>query len=122
MYNFAKRFIELKEKAGVSEYRISRELGVNRNQIAAWRTNRIAPKPEWLYKIAAYFEVPMETFFEEEPKLNYTVTTGRYTSVVEGLRRLGYLDFHDIDDDRIEVVFNGEQLGIWSVYRQTFVD
>ncbi|MCI9450023.1 MAG: helix-turn-helix transcriptional regulator [Clostridiales bacterium] len=122
MYNFQKHFNELKEKAGLTNYRIAKDLGVDRVQLLRWARGGVEPKPEWLYKIASYFEVPMETFFTDEPKMNYTATTGRYTSIVEGLRRLGYLDFHDIDDDRIEVEFNGEQLGIWSVYHQTFVD
>ena len=46
---------------------ISRELFIHPSVFTDWKKGKSEPNARKLYKLAKYFDVPMEFFFEDEP-------------------------------------------------------
>lgn len=59
------KYCELRDKKGVTDYRVAAETGINGSTFTDWKTGRSNPGVEKLYKIAKYFDVPIEYFLEE---------------------------------------------------------
>ena len=62
MYN---KYAELRDKRELSDYAVAKATGINASTFSDWRSGRSKPKLEKLVKLAAFFEVPIEVFFEE---------------------------------------------------------
>ena len=60
-----KVYVELRDKKGVSDYRVSRETGITKSTFSDWKSGRSNPKIEKIKKLADYFGVPVEYFYEE---------------------------------------------------------
>lgn len=61
------RIKELADLKGVSIYRVEKDSGLSNGAIGKWgKTAKQVPSSESLKKVANYFEVSMEYFFEEE--------------------------------------------------------
>lgn len=58
-------YVELRDKKGVSDYRVSRETGITKSTFSDWKSGRSNPKIEKIKKLADYFGVPVEYFYEE---------------------------------------------------------
>ena len=58
-------YTELRDKKGVSDYRVSRETGITKSTFSDWKSGRSNPKIEKIKKFADYFGVPIEYFYEE---------------------------------------------------------
>lgn len=58
-------YTELRDKKGVSDYRVSRETGITKSTFSDWKSGRSNPKIEKIKKLADYFGVPVEYFYEE---------------------------------------------------------
>ena len=58
-------YTEQREKKGVSDYRVSRETGITKSTFSDWKSGRSNPKIEKIKKLADYFGVPIEYFYEE---------------------------------------------------------
>lgn len=58
-------YTELRDKKGVSDYRVSRETGITKSTFSDWKSGRSNPKIEKIKKLADYFGVPIEYFYEE---------------------------------------------------------
>ena len=54
------RYVELRDKKGVTDYRISEDTGISRSTFTDWKNGRSAPKVEKLLLLAKYFDVPIE--------------------------------------------------------------
>lgn len=67
MYNdfIGKRITDLRIKKGVSEYRMSLELGHNKNYIGHIANGRSRPSITELLYICEYFEIEPKDFFDE---------------------------------------------------------
>lgn len=54
------RYVELRDKKGVTDYRVSKDTGITRSTFTYWKNGRSAPKVEKLLVLAKYFDVPVE--------------------------------------------------------------
>lgn len=54
------RYVELRDKKGVTDYRVSEDTGITRSTFTDWKNGRSAPKVEKLLLLAEYFDVPVE--------------------------------------------------------------
>lgn len=59
------KYLDLKDKKGVTDYRVSRETGVSTATLTNWKKGRYTPKFDKLLAIAKYFDVPVEYFAED---------------------------------------------------------
>ncbi|KAA8502004.1 helix-turn-helix transcriptional regulator [Mediterraneibacter catenae] len=59
-----KKYEELRDKAGVTDYRVSMDTGIPKSTFSEWKSGRSKPKLEKLVKIADYFGVSIEYFLE----------------------------------------------------------
>ena len=53
-------YVELRDKKGVTDYRVSEDTGITRSTFTDWKNGRSAPKVEKLLLLAEYFDVPVE--------------------------------------------------------------
>lgn len=59
------RYVELRDKKGVTDYRVSMETGIPKSTFSEWKSGRSKPKFDKLLILAKYFGVPVEYFAEE---------------------------------------------------------
>lgn len=64
--NLYKRYLELREQAGITDYAVSKNTGISTATLTNWKYGRYTPKVDKLKKIADYFGVSLETLLEEE--------------------------------------------------------
>lgn len=83
----AERITQLRLKKGVSEYRMSRELGHSRSYIQNIVSGRSKPSLEELFYICEYLGVTPKDFFDEENEEAILVQRA-----AEGLRKLNDRD------------------------------
>lgn len=57
-------YVELRDKKGVTDYRVSKDTGITKSTFSDWKNGRSSPKLEKLSLLAKYFEVPIEYFLE----------------------------------------------------------
>lgn len=60
------RYVVLRDKKGVTDYRVAIETGITKSTFTDWKNGRSKPKFDKLLILAKYFEVPVEYFAEEE--------------------------------------------------------
>lgn len=60
------RITELRLKIGVSEYKMSYDLGHNKNYIRAITSGRSLPSVKELFAIIEYFQMTPSEFFDKE--------------------------------------------------------
>lgn len=69
-----KKYADLRDSKGVTDYRVSKNTGVPTSTLSNWKAGRYTPKSDKIKAIADYFGVPMEYFLEgkkeKEPTLN----------------------------------------------------
>ena len=65
------RIKSLADLKGVSIYRVERDSGLSNGTIGKWgKTAKQVPSSESLKKVAEYFGVSMEYFFEEQKEIS----------------------------------------------------
>ena len=52
------RYVELRDKKGVTDYRVSIETGIPKSTFSEWKSGRSKPKFDKLLILAKYFGVP----------------------------------------------------------------
>lgn len=57
-----KRYVELRDNKGVTDYKVSLETGIPKSTFSEWKSGRSNPKIEKLKKIADYFGVTVDYF------------------------------------------------------------
>lgn len=57
------RLAHLREKTGISQERLGELLGVTRQTVSSWETDKLLPKPENLQALCRYFRVGYDYFF-----------------------------------------------------------
>ena len=60
------KYTALRDKKGVTDYRVSEETGITKSTFTDWKTGRSKPKFDKLMALSKYFEVPVEYFAEED--------------------------------------------------------
>ena len=61
MYN---KYAALREKRGLTDYRVASETGIPRSTFSDWKTGRSNPKTDKLKILADYFGVSIEYFLQ----------------------------------------------------------
>ena len=61
-----KKYIQLRDERGLTDYKVSVETGIAKSTFTDWKTGRSKPKIEKLQKLADYFQVPVTYFLEEK--------------------------------------------------------
>ena len=54
---------KLRDAKGVTDYEVSKQTGVATATLSSWKYGSYTPKYEKIAKLAAYFDVPVETFY-----------------------------------------------------------
>ena len=65
MMTLGNRLAHLREKTGISQERLGELLGVTRQTVSSWETDKLLPKPENLRALCRHFHVGYEYFFPE---------------------------------------------------------
>ncbi len=60
------KYVELRDAKGLSDYAVAAATGITASTFTDWKTGRSKPKLEKLAKIAAFFEVPIDSFIKED--------------------------------------------------------
>ncbi len=58
------KYEQLRDKAGVTDYRVACDTGITKSTFSDWKSGRSNPKADKLQKIADYFGVPITYFLE----------------------------------------------------------
>lgn len=58
------KYLELRDKKGVTDYRVSVDTGITKSTFTDWKTGRSRPKADKLLLLANYFGVPVTYFLE----------------------------------------------------------
>ena len=61
-----KKYVELKEKKGVTDYKVSKETGIPKSTFSEWKSGRSKPKADKLKILADYFGVEVGFFLVQE--------------------------------------------------------
>lgn len=56
------KYVELRNKKGVTDYRVSEDTGITKSTFTDWKLGRSKPKLEKLKILADYFEVSIDFF------------------------------------------------------------
>lgn len=60
-----KKYAELRDRLGFSDYRVSIETGISKSMFSEWKAGRSKPKADKLLLIAKLFGVSIEYLLEE---------------------------------------------------------
>lgn len=63
-YSVYEKYVELRDKKGVTDYRVAMDTGIPKSTFTDWKNGRSKPKTEKLKTIADYFNVPIEYLIE----------------------------------------------------------
>ncbi len=58
------KYVSLRDKKGVTDYRVSVDTGITKSTFTDWKTGRSKPKIDKLQVLADYFGVPVEFFLK----------------------------------------------------------
>ena len=59
-----KKYADLRDRAHVTDYEVSKRTGVSTSTLTNWKYGRYTPKFDKLLALARYFDVPVEYFAE----------------------------------------------------------
>lgn len=59
------RYVFLRDKRGVTDYKVATETGITKSTFSDWKSGRSKPKIDKLIKIAKFFDVSVEYFIED---------------------------------------------------------
>jgi len=62
------KYCDLRDARGLNDYQVANGSGVNQSTFTDWKNGRSKPGVEKLYKLAIYFDVPMEYFMDTKGK------------------------------------------------------
>lgn len=59
------KYEELRNTKGIRDADVARATGISASTLTDWKNGVSKPKADKLYRIAQYFEVPMEVFLKD---------------------------------------------------------
>lgn len=65
MSNSYKKYAQLRDEKGLTDYAVSQKTGISRATMSCWKNGVYEPKAEKIKKIAELFDKPLGYFFEE---------------------------------------------------------
>lgn len=60
-----KKYAELRDELGVSDYKVSQDTGIAASTLSDWKNGLYVPKVDKLITLAKYFNVPLEYFLDK---------------------------------------------------------
>lgn len=66
MFDIGKQIRKLRKTRNMKQYEIGELVGVSTQTVSSWEVNRTEPSIYYLWKMADYFNVPLEYFVKEE--------------------------------------------------------
>ena len=108
-------FERLCKEKGVTPYRVAKDTGVTTATLSSWKSGRYTPKADKLQKLADYFGVGVEAFFEDAVQTSehlsaYYEDTRAYElakKIFENQRlRMLFDAAEDVDPEDLELVIN----------------
>lgn len=60
------KYVELRDKLGVSDYKVSQETGIPKSTFSDWKSGRSKPKTDKLVALADFFNVSVDVFVRRE--------------------------------------------------------
>jgi DNA-binding XRE family transcriptional regulator len=60
------RINEIMSRLGVKNEALAKAIGTSENSVSSWRNNKHQPKLVWLFKIAAFLNVPAQDLLAEK--------------------------------------------------------
>lgn len=64
-----KRYAELRDRAGVTDYEVGKQTGIATSTLSNWKAGRYTPKADKIKKLADYFGVSIDYFLEPDKVL-----------------------------------------------------
>ncbi len=61
------KYVELREKAHVTDYQVSKDTGISTATLSNWKMGRYTPKVDKIKAIADFFGVSVDYFLEDSP-------------------------------------------------------
>ena len=58
-------YAELRDTRGLSDYRVSKDTHISKSTLSEWKQGKRQPEYATIEKLARYFEVPVESFYED---------------------------------------------------------
>lgn len=77
---FYKQFAQLCFDHDVAPSKVTADIGLSRGIASFWKANGSAPRPEIMQRIADYFDVPVDYFYEDRPDIKKEPATPEVTS------------------------------------------
>ena len=62
------RYCQLRDKKGITDYRVSKDTGMTSSLFSDWKAGRIKPGLKSIKTLADYFGVTVDYFLEDEDK------------------------------------------------------
>ena len=63
-----KKYEELRDKQGITNYKVSKDTGIPKSTFSEWKSGRSNPKVDKLKILADYFGVSIDYFLDEPTK------------------------------------------------------
>nr|WP_288830094.1 helix-turn-helix transcriptional regulator [uncultured Clostridium sp.] len=70
------KYLDLKKRAGVTDYRVSKETGIPTSTLTNWKKNHetkgkegYTPKVDKMQALATYFNVPLDYFYASDSEM-----------------------------------------------------
>ncbi len=67
--NSNKRYAELRDRAGVTDYEVGKQTGIATSTLSNWKAGRYTSKADKIKKLADYFGVSIDYFLEQDKVL-----------------------------------------------------
>lgn len=108
-------FERLCKEKGVTPYRVAKDTGVTTATLSSWKSGRYTPKADKLQKLADYFGVGVEVFFDDAVQTSEHLTayyedTRAYElakKIFENYKlRMLFDAAEDVDPEDLELVIN----------------
>ena len=90
-------FERLCNEKGVTPYRVAKDTGVTTATLSSWKSGRYTPKADKLQKLADYFGVGVEVFFEDDVQTSQEIQVNQ-----------------EHVDEVIEIVEKNPRITLWS--------
>ena len=58
-------YAQLRDTRGLTDYRVAKDAHVSKTTLSDWKNGKREPTYQTLEKLARYFEVPVESFYED---------------------------------------------------------
>ncbi|MBQ8375270.1 MAG: helix-turn-helix transcriptional regulator [Clostridia bacterium] len=72
MYQYAKKFRELREEKGLSQLELAKRLGTSHQNINRWESGKATPNIEFCARLADFYDISLDSLIGRDyPKKNW---------------------------------------------------